>query len=265
MLHGPSLRDVRCLINNIFCFVTGIGTVPLSNFPPVTACWLFSLLSKNTGEFAADVRLVFSNARLYNSDPNSDVHIAARELFEMFDSKFAALGSNLDEPSLKRKKSIGGSGGGSSGGSTSTNAAACADDAERSLAKGNRGKRKSSGGGKAGGEGGQGTGNGGSKKIRTTSTKGFPSSPAFSATPQAAAAPKPKPPVTPSGGAGAETSCPTDPESQILLMQRKMAEMEEQIQRMQRQHAEVAAAAAAAAGVSTPQVKIMCLVIGLYK
>lgn len=192
------------------------------------------------------------------------MHIAARELFEMFDSKFAALGSNPDEPALKRKKSSGGSGGGSSGGSTSTNAAACADDVERSLAKGNRGKRKSSRGGKAGSEGGQGTGNGGSKKARATpATKGVPSSPAFSATPQAAAAPKLKPTVTPSGEV--ETSSPTDPESQILLMQRKMAEMQEQIQRMQRQHAEVAAAAAAAAGVSTSQVMIVSWSYGLHE
>ncbi|CAN0435301.1 unnamed protein product, partial [Ascophyllum nodosum] len=48
---------------------------------------------QNTSEFAEDVRLVFSNARLYNWDPMSLVHVAASDLFETFEKKFAALGS----------------------------------------------------------------------------------------------------------------------------------------------------------------------------
>lgn len=124
---------------------------------------------------------MFSKARLYNPDPDSLVHKDAQALFELFESKFAALESNLDEASLKREASSSGSGGGSSGGSASRSVRACADDAEHSSTKSNRGKRKSSRGGKACSKGGHGTGNGRSKKARVTpATKGVPSLPAFS-------------------------------------------------------------------------------------
>ncbi|CAM9276971.1 unnamed protein product, partial [Discosporangium mesarthrocarpum] len=60
-------------------------------------------------EFADDVRLVFRNARLYNTDPNSAVHLAARDLSAQFEQKFSALGSGLDElakpGTLRRRKS----------------------------------------------------------------------------------------------------------------------------------------------------------------
>ncbi|CAM9214934.1 unnamed protein product [Sphacelaria rigidula] len=74
---------------------------------------------ENSSEFAADVRLVFSNARLYNSDPTCDVHVAARELNELFETKFHALGSSLDNPPSKRKKSPTSGGGAGGGGAES--------------------------------------------------------------------------------------------------------------------------------------------------
>lgn len=150
-------------------------------FPPDTTRRLCSLLSKNPGEFTADVHLVFSNARVYNSDLDSLVHKASQELFELFESKFAALESNLDEAFPKRGTSSSGTGGGSSGGSVNSSVTACADDAEHSSTKSNQRKRKGSIGGKACGKGGHGTENRRSKNARAMpSTKGVPSPQAFS-------------------------------------------------------------------------------------
>lgn len=54
-----------------------------------------SKLQKNvysgTEEFAADVRLTFSNAMLYNP-PSNDVHLMAKELSKIFDRKWQDLG-----------------------------------------------------------------------------------------------------------------------------------------------------------------------------
>lgn len=61
---------------------------------------------------------MFSNARLYNSDPNSAVHVAARELYELFETKFQALGPGLDDPAPKRKKSSSNGGASGSGGAS---------------------------------------------------------------------------------------------------------------------------------------------------
>ncbi len=66
-------------------------------------------LYESPAQFATDVRLVFSNAVLYNSNPNSAVRIAAQELSEMFEAKFTQLAPHLsEEPSNKpqRRKSV---------------------------------------------------------------------------------------------------------------------------------------------------------------
>ncbi len=54
-------------------------------------------LYESPAQFADDTRLVFSNAILYNSDPNSAVTIAAHELNEMFERKFKELIPHLSE------------------------------------------------------------------------------------------------------------------------------------------------------------------------
>lgn len=172
---------------------------------------------QNTAEFSADVRLVFSNARLYNSDPTSSVHAAARELYELFEAKFAALGPNLDDPPLKRKKSA--------GGSAFSNVAGgdCEHEPERDR------KRKSSGGGKSGGDGGG--GGSGTKKARAAAAAAAAPAPA----PVMAVAPPPPPPAAaPAPSLAGEFSGGEVPAS-MLKMQRKIEEMEAQIRRMQGQ------------------------------
>lgn len=52
---------------------------------------------------------MFSNARLFNADPQSPVHVAASHLLEQFEAKIAALGPGIDDPPSKRKKGGGGS------------------------------------------------------------------------------------------------------------------------------------------------------------
>ena len=74
---------------------------------------LFSIASTSTffahpaglsREFAAVVRRLFCNARVQIRSM-SLVHVAARDLFETFEMKSAALGSNLDDPLSKLRKS----------------------------------------------------------------------------------------------------------------------------------------------------------------
>ena len=149
-----------------------------------------------------------------------------RDLFETFERKFAALGSNLDDPPSKRRKSHGG---GSSGASSN----AAGPDAR--LEK----KRKSSGDGGGSGEGGQRGGKSGAKKARST-----PASKA--ASPHLASAPVADPhPAAVAPSAMEECASNNDTaEVKLERMQRRMAEMEAQILRI--------TAAAAAAGVVAP-------------
>ena len=86
------------------------------------------------------------------------VHVAARDLFETFEMKSAALGSNLDDPPSKLRKS---NGGGSSGGASN------AAGPNVQLDSGRDKKRKSSGGGGGSGEGGQRGGKSGANKARS--------------------------------------------------------------------------------------------------
>ena len=82
------------------------------------------------------------------------VHVAARDRFETFERKFAAL----DDPPSKRRTSNGG------GSSSSSNAAG----PNVQLDSGRDKKRKSSGGGGGSGEGGQRGGKSAAKKARST-------------------------------------------------------------------------------------------------
>lgn len=172
--------------------------------------------AQNTSEFAADVRLVFSNARLFNSDPSSDVHVAAKELYEQFEAKFAALGPGLDDPPLKRKKSSsGGSCHAGTGVRENSGPSVESDvgrerDRERPEVERDR-KRKSSGGGGGGtGAGGVGAGGSsgasGSKKARPTSEEDFNEE---------------------------MTPAPT-----VMMLQKRILEMEATIQRMERQQSQ---------------------------
>ena len=148
------------------------------------------------------------------------VHVAASDLFETFEKKFAALGSNLDDPPSKRRKC---NGGGSSGAVSN----AAGEDAR--LEK----KRKSSGGG-----GGQRGGKSGAKKARST-----PASKAASK----ASAPVPAHPAAVAPSVMEEcASNHVTAEVKLERMQRRVAEMEAQILQI------TAAAAAAAAGVVAP-------------
>ena len=142
------------------------------------------------------------------------VHVAASDLFETFEKKFAALGSNLDDPPSKRRKC---NGGGSSGAVSN----AAGEDAR--IEK----KRTSSGGG-----GGQRGGKSGAKKARST-----PASKASAPVPAHPAA------VAPSVMEECASNHVTA-EVKLERMQRRMAEMEAQILQI--------TAAAAAAGVVAP-------------
>lgn len=191
-----------------------------------------SRLQQKTTDFASDVRLVFSNARLYNADPTSLVHTAARELYEMFEAKLAALGPNLDDPPLKRKKSAAALLNGSNNGGGS------AGDAAGNDYEPERDRKRKNGGSKSGGGEGSASGSGGgsgstSKKQRATSTPGRPTP-----TPKPVAAPPPPPVVAPMETEEEEEEegfAAADMPPSMLMMQRKIAEMEAQIQRMQGQ------------------------------
>lgn len=192
-------------------------------------------LKQSTAEFAADVRLVFSNARLYNADPNSLVHASARELYEMFETKFAALGPNLDDPPLKRKKTAGGAS--ASAASTNHNTSSSyspvggggLDGGEHEPEKDR--KRKSGGGGKSGGTG---DGNSSGSGSATKKQRAAPAKSASKPAPPAAQAPVAAPPPVPAPPASDEFSDANMPPS-MLMMQRRIAEMEAQILRMQGQ------------------------------
>ncbi|PIA27773.1 hypothetical protein AQUCO_07600142v1 [Aquilegia coerulea] len=61
-------------------------------------------LYMKTGEFAADVRLTFNNAMLYNP-PANYFHVVAKELSELFESKWKVLDSNKSTQQLNSDES----------------------------------------------------------------------------------------------------------------------------------------------------------------